>query len=422
MLERWIKSGGYVKKQTRGGSGAGQLIRSLIPLAGVCVTLVLVAAGFVARDRPAGSAEGLPEVVIEKAFEHLQFERPVDIQHPPDGTDRLFVVEQKGVIQVLENKPDISESRIFLDWSDHVHAGHMEEGMLGLAFHPGYAQNGYFFVYYSADNPRRSVLARFRVTDDDPGKADPDSGTVIMEIPQPYGNHNGGQLAFGPDGYLYISLGDGGAAGDPHGHGQNRATRLGSLLRIDVDRSAGGRPYAIPPDNPYAGNDRGWREEIYAYGLRNPWRFSFDPGTGRLWAGDVGQDKPYEEVNLIEKGGNYGWNIMEGFHCFRPPEGCNREGLIPPVLEYTLENGGRSITGGHVYRGRDIPALDGYYFYGDFVSGRVWAMRYDPAGPPENYLVTHNPNLYPSSFGVDRHGEIYISSFDGRIYQIKGGN
>ncbi len=355
-------------------------------------------------------------LTLEPAFPDLRFEQPVDLQHAPDGSGRLFVVEQKGIIRVFPNDPQAQKADIFLDLTSEVLLGHMEEGMLGLAFHPRFKENGYFFVYYIADNPRRSRLARFQAQDN---RADPASKYVVLEVPQPYGNHNGGQIAFGPDGYLYIALGDGGSGGDPHGHGQNPATLLGSILRIDVDHASAGKNYAIPPDNPFAGNKQGYREEIFAFGLRNPWRFSFDPKTQWLWAGDVGQDKPYEEIDIIEKGKNYGWNIMEGFHCYEPKENCDTNGLTLPVWEYTLDDGGRSVTGGHVYRGKKISELEGYYLYADFVSGRVWALKYDGRHPPENHLLVHNPNLYPSSFGVDENREIFICSFDGSIYRFK---
>lgn len=355
---------------------------------------------------------------LEPAFPNLTFEQPLEFQYAPDGSGRLFVLEQKGIIRTFLNDPGISESRVFLDLVPQVFSGHSEEGMLGLAFHPRSKENGFFFVYYTANNPRRSVVARFKVKDANPHEADLLSQKIILEVPQPYGNHNGGKIAFGPDGYLYIALGDGGSGGDPHNHGQDLTTLLGSILRIDVDRNAPEKNYAIPADNPFAGNTHDYAEEIYAYGLRNPWRFSFDAATGQLWAGDVGQDKPYEEIDIIEKGKNYGWNIMEGFHCFNPPENCPTEGLTLPVWEYSVA-GGRSVTGGYVYRGRQLPALQGRYIYADFLSGRVWALKVDGRNPPENNLIIHNPNLYPSSFGVDEQGELYICSFDGKIYRLK---
>ncbi|MCR4338102.1 MAG: PQQ-dependent sugar dehydrogenase [Candidatus Omnitrophica bacterium] len=351
------------------------------------------------------------------AFPSLQFEQPVDFQVVPDQNNQLAVVEQKGIVWVFPNDPKIAKADFFLDIRDRVFTGHMEEGLLGLAFHPDFAKNGYFFVYHSAKDPRRSIVARFHLRPNEK-TVDPATQAIVMEILQPYGNHNGGQLAFGPDGYLYIGLGDGGSGGDPHGNGQNRGTLLGKILRIDVDRPSADRLYGIPSDNPFVGNQEAWREEIYAYGLRNPWRFSFDPVTGELWAGDVGQDKPLEEVDIIEKGKNYGWNIMEGTECFNPPQDCSRKGLELPIWQYSQDQG-RSITGGYVYRGQRIPQLYGKYIYGDFVSGRIWALTLDERGQAKNEQIFHGPNLYISSFGVDQNQELYFCSFDGKIYTLK---
>jgi glucose/arabinose dehydrogenase len=254
--------------------------------------------------------------IIVEAFPNLNFEQPVDIQSPKDGTNRLFVLSQPGIIFVFENDPGTKQKEIFLDIRGKVLFGG-EQGLLGLAFHPDYKQNGYFFLDYTANNPRRTVISRFKVSQDDPNKADPESELILLEVEQPYSNHNGGQISFGPDGYLYISLGDGGSGGDPLNAGQDLTMLLGSLLRIDVDKISGGRNYAIPDDNPFKDNSEGFKEEIYAYGLRNVWRFSFD-NQNRLWAADVGQNK-WEEINIIEKGKNYGWRIMEGKHCFESP-------------------------------------------------------------------------------------------------------
>ncbi|MCB2204881.1 PQQ-dependent sugar dehydrogenase [bacterium] len=352
---------------------------------------------------------------IENAFPQLGFNRPVDLQHAGDGSDRLFVVEQAGRIFVFPNDPESAEADVFLDIRARVNDGGNEEGLLGLAFHPSYAENGYFYVNYSASNPRRNVIARYSVSADNPNVADPESETVLLSFEQPFSNHNGGQLAFGPDGYLYIATGDGGSGGDPQNNGQNRSVLLGKILRIDVDNSGAGMQYAIPEDNPFAGNSEGWAEEIYAYGLRNPWRFSFDPETGRLWAGDVGQNK-YEEVDIIEKGKNYGWRIMEGFACFNPSSGCDQTGLELPIVEYGRSEGA-SITGGYVYRGENVPELKGQYVYADFVSGRIWGLTYNGPDDVENeLLLASSENI--SSFGVDENGELYICSFGGGIFRF----
>ncbi len=356
------------------------------------------------------------QIVLENAFPNLNFSRPVDLQNAGDGSNRIFVVEQAGIIKVFANDAGVSSASIFLDIRDRVDDSANEEGLLGLAFHPDYENNGYFYVNYTADNPARTVIARYRVSASDSNTADPNSELVMMEIDKPFSNHNAGALAFGPnDGYLYITTGDGGSGGDPQNNGQNRATLLGSILRIDVDNAAGGLHYAIPDDNPFKGNSNGWREEIFAYGLRNPWRISFDPVTGWLWAADVGQNA-YEEIDIIESGKNYGWRIMEGLHCFNPPN-CDTTGLTLPIWEYDHSEG-QSITGGYVYRGSEIPPIVGTYVYADYVSGKIWFLNYDGSGPASNVLFD-DTNLFIASFGVDEQKELYICAFDGRIYKFK---
>jgi glucose/arabinose dehydrogenase len=285
-------------------------------------------------------------------------------------------------------------------------------GLLGLTFHPDFQTNGFFFVDYTADNPRRTVIARYQVNAFDPNQANVSTGTIILEVDQPYTNHNGGQIAFGADGYLYIAMGDGGSGGDPLGHGQNRSTLLGSLLRIDVDSQTAGRNYSIPIDNPFAGNSMGYAEEIFAYGLRNPWRFSFDSETGNLWLADVGQNE-IEEIDVIRNGGNYGWNLKEGTQCYAVSE-CDGFGLIDPIWEYN-HGLGRSITGGYIYRGSRLPALYGNFLYGDFVSGRIWSLEYDGIGLTNNTEL-FDTSLSISSFGVDESGEVYVLSYDGTVY------
>lgn len=353
-------------------------------------------------------------VKLVKAFPSLRFENPTDMASPPDGTGRLFVLEQPGRVRVFANDPAVKTAATFLDLTGIVASGG-EMGLLGIAFHPAFKTNRTFYLNYTADNPRRTVIARYRQQQANANLADP-KGEVILEFDQPYSNHNGGQLAFGPDGHLYIGTGDGGAGGDPHGHGQNRKTLLGSWLRIDVNGTSGERAYRIPADNPYAGNSEGFREEIYAYGLRNLWRFSHDAETNRWWGADVGQNR-LEEIDILEKGKNYGWNIMEGTDCYQPKRGCDKTGLTLPIAEYDHSQG-QSVTGGYVYRGQRRPDLVGAYIYGDFVSGRVWALRYDGAKVTENKVILES-GLNIASFAQDAGRELYALAFDGSIYRFE---
>ncbi|MBN2011408.1 PQQ-dependent sugar dehydrogenase [candidate division KSB1 bacterium] len=355
------------------------------------------------------------QIELQVAFPNLSFSRPVNIVYANDNSGRLFVVEQRGVIHVFQNESGIAIITHFLDIRDRVNDSGNEEGLLGIAFHPDYETNGFFYVDYTASNPRRTVISRFQSSATNPDSADVSSELVLMEVAQPYSNHNGGQITFGPDGYLYIAFGDGGSGGDPDGNGQNRRTLLGSIARIDVDSITDSTNYAIPADNPFVGNINGFREEIYAYGLRNPWRFSFDPVTGWLWAADVGQNQ-YEEIDIIESGKNYGWNRMEGFHCYNSSN-CDTTGLTMPIWEY--DHGlGQSVTGGYVYRGGKLPELVGKYIFADYVSGRIWTLEYNGVDPVANELLL-NSDLNIASFGVDENNEIYILSFDGRIYTFK---
>ncbi len=350
-------------------------------------------------------------VVLELNRVASGFEQPVHATHAGDGSGRLFVVERAGRIRGLDG--GTPRARPFLDITDLVGSGYVEQGLLSVAFHPNYRANGLFFVDYT-DKAGNTVVARYRVGAD-PNVADRSSATTILTIDQPYQNHNGGQLAFGHDGYLYIGMGDGGSAGDPHHNGQSLATLLGKLLRIDVN---GGSPYAIPPDNPFRGT-AGARPEIWALGLRNPWRFSFDRETGDLFIGDVGQDAR-EEVDLEPAGSrggrNYGWNTMEGSSCFRPASGCNRTGLELPIAEYGHDRG-CSITGGFRYRGADVPALRGGYFFADFCSGRIWGMASDAGRWTKTELL--NSGLSITSFAEDERGELYVMELsNGTLYRL----
>jgi glucose/arabinose dehydrogenase len=359
-------------------------------------------------------------IQAERVFPEIRFRRPIVVTHAPDGSDRLFVASQLGEIQVFESPRTQQPGRVFLDLEPRVTYQDMqnEEGLLGLAFHPRFAENGEFFVYYSTkESPNTSVISRFRVSEEDPNRADPESEQPLLVIPQPYWNHNGGGLLFGPNGYLYIALGDGGSANDPHGNGQNLGTLLGSLLRIDVDRRDEGRPYAIPRDNPFR-DTAGARPEIYAYGLRNVWGMAIDPVNNLHYAADVGQDR-WEEINLIVRGGNYGWSLREGRHQFGSEGSGPREDLIEPIWEYSHAVG-KSITGGVVYRGRKLPELEGCFLYADYITGGMWALKYDPDG---QRVVANRPLAVPPlpviAFGLDAEGEVYFSDTFGMVYRLE---
>ncbi len=315
-------------------------------------------------------------------------------------------------MSVFPNDPAVESAGVFLDIRDIVNEGSNEEGLLGLAFPPDFSETGRFFVHYTASSPRRSVVSRFSVSEGNPDLADPSSEVVILEVEQPFQNHNGGQIEFGPDGYLYVALGDGGAAGDPYGNGQDTGTLLGAILRLDVSGASPDAGYAIPPDNPLVGVT-GARGEIWAYGLRNPWRFSFDPVTGLLWTADVGQDK-YEEIDVVKRGGNYGWNVMEASNCYRPRRDCDTTGLELPVAEYGRGDG-CSVTGGHVYRGDGIPGLAGAYVYGDYCTGRIWGITFDGETAAEPQLLLDS-ELLITSFGSGVDGSLYVLGRDDGVY------
>ncbi len=336
--------------------------------------------------------------------------QPLDIQHAGDGSGRLFIVEREGTIRVLLN--GMLQEQVFLDIRDRVGHRGAEQGLLGLAFHPRFAENGLFFVNYT-DRRGNTVIARFHLSGD-PNRADPAGEKQLLYIEQPYANHNGGGLAFGPDGYLYIGLGDGGSAGDPHGNAQSPNTLLGKILRLDVDH---GDPYAVPADNPFV--QGGGRKEIWAYGLRNPWRFSFDALTGDLYIADVGQNA-WEEVDFLPAGSpggaNFGWNYFEGTHPYAgaPPAGLS---VIPPVTEYD-HGQGCSITGGLVYRGEALPEWQGIYLYGDFCTGYIWGLV--NAGGNWQVKRLFETGFAISTFGQDESGEIYLADYrGGAVYRLE---
>lgn len=359
---------------------------------------------------------------------------PVGMACPDDGTNRKFIIEQRGLIYIIDKNNKLIPIP-FLDMSKKIvklSAQYDEKGLLGIAFHPKYKENGRFFVYYSSNLPNNEndhigVLSEFKADKNNPNKALLEE-KIILTIPQPEWNHNGGQILFDAKGYLYLGLGDGGSGGDPHGkfgNGQNINTLLGKIIRIDVDKTA---PYSIPTDNPFVGKDG--LDEIYAYGLRNPWRFSIDKITQRLFCGDVGQNK-YEEINIIEKGKNYGWKIMEGLHCFDPEKNCNQTNLVLPITEYDRSEGS-SVTGGYVYRGKLFPLLYGKYIFADW-RGVLFCLteQLDKSWKREQLKTTISDfkNLNINSLGEDMDGEIYLLVQDldgpfqltGKVLKLKKG-
>jgi glucose/arabinose dehydrogenase len=359
---------------------------------------------------PPGTPAPIPAVSLETVAGG--FARPTFVTHAGDGSGRLFVLEKQGRIRVIEGGRVLPEP--FLDITNIVKSSGNEQGLLGLAFHPGYEANGRFFVYYTAQDNDNTV-AEYRVTSD-ANRADQGSGKEVLAIADKYSNHNGGMLAFGPDGYLYIAMGDGGSAGDPEDNGQNLMAFLGKIHRLDGE---GGDPDGIPESHPFIA-EAGTRGEIWAWGLRNPWRFSFDRETGDLWIADVGQNK-YEELNFQpaeSKGGeNYGWAVMEASHCFRPASGCDTTGMTLPIFEYSHSEG-CSVTGGYVYRGEAYPALKGVYLFTDYCTGNLWATRQVGAGEFETERIGTVPGSI-SSFGEDEAGELYaVRDSEGAVYRV----
>lgn len=378
-------------------------------LLGLALWLILPAAELHAQ--PTGI-----DVELERVASGLDF--PTTVVQPADGTGRFFILEQPGRIRVIQDGELLPEP--FLDLSDRVSCCN-EQGLIGLAFHPDFAANGELFVHYT-DLAGNTQIARYRVSGD-PNRADPGSAEPLLSLGQPFDNHNGGQLAFGPDGLLYIGLGDGGSGGDPMDNGQDVTTLLGKILRIDVDRTDPGLAYGVPPDNPRISDDPAARREIWAYGLRNPWRFSFDRATGDLFIGDVGEDQR-EEIDRApagQGGQNFGWRLKEGTLCHEPSTGCEREGLVDPILEYSHDEG-CSVTGGFRYRGSASPALAGVYLYGDFCSGRLWGATLDGAGVWRT-TVLDDTGLQISSFGEDAGAELYLTHYEaapnGALYRIR---
>jgi len=393
----------------------------------------------------------LPPIRLQPVLTRLQGERPVWMSEAPDGSGRLFLVYQVGRIVVAKKGTDGGEAKTFFDITDRHPDFENECGLLSLAFHPGFQTNGLFYVYYNQKNPAdqtlkplnfpfRSVVSEFHVATNDPDAADLQSERILLQVPQPFGNHKGGELAFGPDGYLYLGLGDGGAGDDPFGNGQSTATLLAKMLRLDVNSMTANAfgdhsrhlEYGIPRDNPFVDEpnmgDRGARKEIYAYGLRNPWRYSWDRATGALWIGDVGQDL-WEAVYLGVKGGNYGWSVREAGHHFKPgPLGAE---YLKPVVDYPHRPNlqaeaifpdhsiGLCVIGGYVYRGVESPALQGIYIYGDYNLGTIWGLRYDYAAQKvtaHGTLLQQPDNI--CSFAEDAGGEVYALMQDGKVFKL----
>jgi glucose/arabinose dehydrogenase len=402
------------------------------------------------------AAGSLPKIALQRVFPKLQLTRPVWMCQPPDGSGRFFIVGQDGKILVVNKGSDGSDAKVFFDIENRHPHFQNEDGLLSLAFHPGFKTNGLFYVYYTQKDPKdklksyqdglptafpyRSIVSEFKVSATDPDKADMSSERILLQVPEPFWNHKGGEVAFGPDGYLYIGLGDGGRGDDPFGNGQNTATLLAKILRIDVNtRETVGRgsrrhelPYGIPPSNPFIHEPYmggiGAKHEIYAYGFRNPWRYSWDAKTGALWVGDVGQDL-WEEVDIVTNGGDYGWSVREGMHHFKPgPPGAQ---YANPVMEYPHRPSllkeamfpdhsiGLCVIGGYVYRGKKYPSLDGVYVYGDYNLGTIWGLRYDYAAhkvTAENTLLLQPHNI--TSFAEDANDELYVLTQDSGIYAI----
>lgn len=360
----------------------------------------------------APSAVGtIPDVRLQRVFPSLALKRPLQVVQAPGDDARLFILEQAGrVVVVKRGDREAKRGEEFLDLRKRVNDRNNEEGLLSLAFHPDFAKNREFFVYYTAEPPRRSVLSRFKANADGT-VGEPDSEEVLLEIDQPYWNHNGGTIRFGPDGMLYLGVGDGGAAGDPKQAGQDLGQLLAKILRIDVNRKGAEKPYAIPTDNPFVGV-RGAKPEVWAYGLRNPWRMAFDRKTGELWVGDVGQNE-WEEIDIVSRGGNYGWNVREGAHEFRGGKvGAFGSDYVGPIVDYP-RNEGISVTGGAVWRSTMHPSLDGVYIYGDFGSGRLWGLRHVDGKNEGPKILLRGGKSKWSSIDPLNDGSVILTSMEG---------
>lgn len=354
------------------------------------------------------------QYTLQNVFSSTTFNKPLEMAVPPDGTDRLFIVGQRGVITIVNPSSPSIPGKTFLDISDKVTTSGLEPGLLGLAFHPNYSVNRYFYVYYTTPNALTEILARYQVSPSNPDSALKSTEFIIFQNTLLTASHFGGKIAFGKDNYLYMGVGMGTGQNDPPNNAQNLSLPLGKILRINVDTTAGGNNYGIPATNPFKDSVGTQRKEIYAWGFRNPWKFNFD-STGRMWCADVGQVTK-EEIDIVNIGKNYGWRIMEGTGCFNPNP-CDTTGLIKPVYEYPRSDGS-SITGGYVSYTNQLPALKGKYIYGDYTNGKIWALTYDGINPTTNIMLMDSPyNI--SSFGMDKNKNIYVCSIgDSKIYKL----
>ena len=349
---------------------------------------------------PAAAESDIPKITASRIWKEAKLRRPIQLVQRPDNNDLVYIAEQSGRIVELDRSKDPVTTSTWLDYRDPVNDQFNEQGLLSMAFHPKFATDRRVFLYYSAESPMREVLASMKVGDD--GKPDPKTATIILEQPSFEWNHNGGTVLFGPDGMLYLSFGDGGSGNDPWGHGQDMNTWLAKVIRIDVDRVEAGQTYSVPADNPFVGQ-AGIKPEIWASGLRNVWRMSFDRSTGDLWGGDVGQNK-WEEIDLILKGKNYGWRPREGRHATRGVKDASDDAsrFEEPVAEYDHSEG-ISVTGGFVYRGAKHPSMQGIYLYGDYQFGTVWGLRYDTKA---STMTTDPERLFRKRFCIASFGEL----------------
>ena len=390
-------------------------LRQLLLQVIVFVAIAFIATGCWEKKDPSSGHVPVSEnteavVQLQRVFDYVNANTTILMLQSPQDNDHWYIVEKAGRVLRVSSDPGNTGVDVYLDINERVDSSPNEAGLLGMAFHPQFAQNGQVFLSYTAEGSSlSSVISRFSRSADGNSLL-PESEQILLRVGQPYSNHNGGHIAFGPDGFLYIGFGDGGSGGDPEGNGQNIQTLLGSMLRIDVDN---GTPYSIPASNPFASNQQGL-PEIFAWGLRNPWRWSFDKENGDLWVADVGQNS-WEEVNVMRGPGNYGWSGKEGTHCYESSL-CDNPEFIDPVVEYSHDDG-CSVTGGYVYRGNEIALLSGTYLYSDFCSGTLWGAKSDGAG---NYQVSRilQSGFNVASFAEGNNGEIYLINIEGEFYKL----